>query len=386
MIEKKRARIEVNLTAIRKNLQYISAKAQSPDVGICAVLKADAYGHGAVRLARMLEQEKQVTAFAVATVDEAVALRKEARVKKDIIILGSSFSESNEDLFHYDIRPSVYEEDVLNALEEAAVRLHTTGILNVHVPVDTGMGRIGVTPDDAGLAFIQKILESHHLRLEGLYTHFATADEEDPSFTKLQLDRFLAFEKRIREEVRYTVPVLHCDNSAALINGCGMPGNMVRAGIALYGHYPSEAIKAVDKEKGNETLVPALSFCSHVSFVKKVPQGTEISYGRTFVTSRPSVIATIPIGYADGYAKNLSGKSDVLIRGKRVPVAGRICMDKFMVDVTDLPEVQKGDKVTLIGHDGDEYISLEELAELSGRYHYEFLCCLNKRVPRIYVD
>ena len=385
MDEHARVLAVIDLAAVRHNIQVLKSHQSKGDAGICAVLKADAYGHGAVEIAKALEAENEVTAYAVATTAEAVQLKTEAGVQKPVMILGYAFPESDETLFRYDIQPSVFYEETVRSLEETAKRLPEAlrgRKLKVHIPVDSGMGRIGVTPDDRGLAFVRRVLESGALQAEGLFTHFAAADEADGSYTAEQMANFTAFLDRVRGELHYKFPCVHADNSAAMLMHRGSAFHMERAGIALYGMAPDPVVYR--ESDAAKELRPVLSWYSHVSFVKEVPEGTPVSYGRTFVTKRPSVIATVPIGYADGYPRMLSGKADVLIRGQRAPLAGRVCMDQFMIDVTDIPGVRAGDKVTLIGSDGDHRITAEELGELSGRFHYELLCCINKRVPRQY--
>ncbi|MBR0093174.1 MAG: alanine racemase [Lachnospiraceae bacterium] len=387
MPERKRVLAVIDLAALRHNIAVLKENQKDKSAGICAVLKADAYGHGAVEIAKMLEGEEEISAYAVATAAEAVQLREEARVKKPVMILGYAFPESDETLFRYDIQPSVFYEETVRSLEETARRL-SDGLqkkkLRVHIPVDTGMGRIGVTPDAKGLSFVRRVLESDALIPEGMFTHFAAADEEDASFTAEQLARFKSFLERVRTELHYEVPCIHTDNSAAMLMHRGGCFRMERAGIAMYGMAPTPFVREASAAAGK--LSPVLSLYSHVSFVKEVPAGTPVSYGCTFVTKRPSVIATVPVGYADGYPRHLSGTGEVIIRGQRVKVAGRVCMDQFMVDVTDVPGVRAGDRVTLIGADGDTKITAEELGEISGRFHYELLCCINKRVPREYRD
>ncbi|MBQ6734229.1 MAG: alanine racemase [Lachnospiraceae bacterium] len=385
MDEHARVLAVIDLSAVRHNIAVLKKHQKNKDAGICAVLKADGYGHGAVEIAKALEGERDVTAYAVATTAEAVQLKTEAQVKKPVMILGHAFPESDGTLFTYDIQPSVFYEETVRSLEETAKKLPEAlrgAKLRVHIPVDTGMGRIGVTPDDAGLAFVRRVLESEALIPEGIFTHFAAADEADEAFTAEQTERFRAFVGRVRDELHYEIPCIHSDNSAAMLMHRGGPFHMERAGIALYGMAPSSFVR--ENSAAAKELKPVLSWHSHVSFVKEVPSGTPVSYGRTFVTNRPSVIATVPVGYADGYPRLLSGKGDVLIRGRRVPVTGRVCMDQFMADVTEVEGVRAGDPVTLIGRDGDACITAEELGDLSGRFHYELVCCINKRVPREY--
>ena len=374
----------VNLGAIRHNLDLMYHLDHIHKTPLCAVLKADAYGHGAVPIARMLEKEETVCAYAVATAREGVELREKAHVKKPVMILGYAFPESDEALFAHDIEPSVFREDTLRSLEDTAKRTGAVKKLRVHVPLDTGMGRIGITDDDRGIAFIKRLLQSDALELHGLFTHFSSADETDDAFTAEQCRRFDAFVKRIHSETGVSVPVLHTDNSAAILSGRGAPYDMVRAGIAMYGLSPSEEIRSLFPRATQ--LRPALKLTSHISFVKEVPAGTPVSYGRTFVTTRPSVIATVPVGYADGYPRQLSSVAHVIVRGRKAPVAGRVCMDQFMIDVTEIADVREGDEVILISDEPSSGQDAVSLGRLSGRFHYELLCCINKRVPRIYTD
>ena len=368
---------EVDLDAALYNMERMHQNLKS-GTKMAAVIKTDGYGHGALRIAEKLEPLDYLWGYAVATYEEACELR-DGGMKKPILILGYVFPYCYEGLAQKEIRPACFREDMLEELSLAAGKAGKR--IKVHIAVDTAMARIGIRPDDSGLSFVKKALETEGIEVEGIFTHFSKADETAPENTFRQIREFTEFCGRIEKELGYRVPVQHCSNSAGLIRFPEANLDMVRAGITLYGLWPSEEVP-----KDIVPLRPLLSLHSHVVYVKTVPAGTAVSYGGTFVTEKETRIATIPVGYGDGYARGLSNKGEVLIRGKRAPILGRVCMDQFMVDVTGLPDVREGDPVTLIGTDGTETITLEELGRISGRFNYEFACDLGKRVPRIYSE
>ena len=364
----------IHLDAIENNLNLIRSKI-GPDTRVIGVIKADGYGHGAVMIAGMMERREEIWGYAVATWEEALELRRND-CHKPILILGYVFPDVYAQIIAEEIRMTVFTVEEAAALSEIA---HRTGHkAYVHIKVDTGMSRIGIRPDTGSVDLVRSIAALPGIAVEGIFTHFACADESDQSRVREQFGRYRAFLKEL-EEAGIRIPMKHCANSAAimLLPEAGM--DLVRAGITVYGLQPSEEI--ADACVG---LIPALEFKSHVAYVKTVPAGTAVSYGGTYVTGHETRIATIPIGYADGYARGLSNRGSVLIRGMRHPVIGRICMDQFMVDVSADPAVAIGDEVTLIGADGAERITLEEVGALSGRFHYEFACGISKRIPRIY--
>lgn len=381
MIEEyQRVYAEVNLDAIRSNMDHMKANI-SPAAKMIAVIKADGYGHGALPIAKELEAVDYMYGFAVATAEEAFILRHSG-IAKPILILGYTFPYSYERLIREEIRMTVFRYDTLKELSEAADNLKEKGSdkrARVHIKVDTGMSRIGVKPDEEGLLFVQKALETKGIEVEGIFTHFARADEADKTAVNKQLEVFKGFLAMIKDRTGKEIPVKHCSNSAGIIELPGANMDVVRAGITLYGLWPSGQVR-----KDIVTLTPALSLYSHIVYIKEIEKGTPVSYGGTFTADKKMRIATIPVGYGDGYARGLSGKGYVLLHGKRAPVLGRVCMDQFMVDVSDIPEAAKGDKVTLIGEDGEERITMEELGDISGRFNYEFACDLGKRVPRVY--
>ncbi len=366
----------IDLDNIDHNITQIENVIKAPQ-GIYAVIKADGYGHGAVPIAKVLESHDKVKGYAVATAEEAMQLQ-DAGIKKDILVIGYTFPYAYEEMIKRGIRLTVFRDDMLEQLEETAKRLSKNAI--VHIKVDTGMSRIGISPYDDGLWLIRKALNLEHIEVEGVFTHFARADETDKKSANEQYELFRSFVEGVEEETGFKFKVKHCSNSAAIIEMPYAHMDAVRAGIILYGLWPSDE---VDKKKID--IRPVMSLISHITFIKTVPKGTPISYGGTFVTERPTVVATIPVGYADGYPRALSNKSYVLIHGKKAPVLGRVCMDQLMVDVTFIPEAKESDTVTLIGKDGDEVITMESLSDLSDHLNYELVCDIGKRVPRLFV-
>lgn len=371
----KRVYAKINLNHIEDNFINMSKQIGENSRIIC-VVKADGYGHGTVPIARHLASHKSLYGFAVATFEEAMELR-EAGITHPILILGYTFPNCYEKLAIYNIMPTVFREDSLSLLSEAAAKMGKD--IKVHIKVDTGMGRIGITPDDTGMDFVDKLLHTKGLVLDGIFTHFPRADEEDESLSVQQCTVFTDFVKKIENTFNIQIPYKHCANSAAISHIPESYKDLVRAGISLYGLWPS-----LETPQNGLLLKPALSLYSHIVYIKDVKEGTPISYGGTYVTPSRKRIATIPIGYADGYPRALSDVGYVLIRGQKAPIVGRVCMDQMMVDVTHIKDAQMDDLVTLIGTDGDEHISVETVGELSGHINYELICLLGKRVPRIY--
>jgi alanine racemase len=368
---------EVDLDAIWENMVHMKENI-AENTKILAVIKTDGYGHGGVPIAKMLEQLDFMFGYAAATYEEAHVLR-EAGVKKPILILGYTFPYCYEELIREEIRPAVYRRDTVEELVAAAAKVGQKA--KVHIKVDTGMGRIGITPDEEGLEFVRFLIEHPELEVEGIFTHFAKSDETDKTSANHQLELFQDFIKKIQTELGITIPVKHCSNSAAILEMPQANMDMVRAGITTYGLYPSEEVS-----KDIVPLRAAMSLYSHIVYCKTIHAGQSVSYGGLFTAQKDTRVATIPVGYGDGYPRSLSGKGYVLIRGKKAPILGRVCMDQFMVDVSEIPGVMEGDKVTLLGVDGTERITAEELGELSGRFNYEFVCDLGKRIPRVYIQ
>lgn len=376
MFEYERVCAEIDLDAIRHN---VSAMKKNIEKGtkILAVIKTDAYGHGAIPIAKELDEMEEVYGFAVATAEEALDLRKN-EVEKPILILGYTFPQKYEELIRNHISITLFRKDSL--LEIARISKSIGQKASVHIKVDTGMGRIGVTLDESGIEFAGEILENEFLYLEGVFTHFARADETDKAFTIGQLDKFRDYVKKVEERYHYEIPMKHVSNSAGIIDIKEANLDLVRAGIILYGLWPSDEVS-----KEVISLKPALSLYSTIVYIKDVLEGTPISYGGKFVADRKMKIATIPVGYGDGYPRSLSNKGYVLINGQKAPILGRVCMDQFMVDVSNIENVQMGDRVTLIGEDKGQRITVEELGELADKFNYEFVCGLSKRIPRTFV-
>ncbi|MDU7708032.1 MAG: alanine racemase [Clostridium sp.] len=364
----------VDLDAVSYNMEQMRRRI-GEGAQIIAVIKMDGYGHGAVPIAEMFEEKDYIWGYATASLEEAAALRKEG-LKKPILVLGCIFPEQYEEMILKDIRATVYMKEMAKGMSKAAEKLGRTA--RIHIKVDTGMGRLGFLPCPESVKAIREIGMLPNTEIEGMYTHFAKADETDKSYTHKQHEKFEWMKKALEAEGT-SITYYHCDNSAGIIDFPDMKHNLVRAGISTYGMYPSGEVsqEAVD-------LKPALELISHVTFVKEVEAGTSISYGGTFIAPKKMKVATIPVGYGDGYARGLSNKADVLIRGRRARILGRVCMDQFMVDVTDIPGVTFMDQAVLVGFDGEEHISVEELSGLCGRFNYEFVCCLGRRIPRVY--
>lgn len=366
----------VDLSAVRFNMERMHENLR-PGTGMLGVIKADGYGHGAVPVARELETLPYVWGYAVATAEEALILRR-AGLGKMILILGCTFPYGYEELILNDIRFTVFRKDILEALDACAGRLLKKA--RVHVKVDTGMSRIGIRPNEDGLLFMEELSKFKNIEVEGIFTHFARADEKDKGTALRQLEMFNGFAEEAKRRLGREIPMRHCANSAAILTMREADLSLVRAGITLYGLSPSEEVP-----KELLKLRPALSLKSSLVFVKEIEAGTPVSYGGTYIAKRRMRIATVPVGYGDGYPRSLSNKGYVLIRGRRAPIVGRVCMDQFMVDVSDIPEASEEDEVTLIGRDGSEEITMEALGELSGRFNYELACGLGGRIPRVYI-
>ena len=364
-------RVKIDLDAIASNMDAIREKAGVP---VMAVVKADAYGHGAVQVARLLQDK--CAFFCVSSILEAMELRQ-AGLSTPILILGHTPADAFPTAIREGIRPTIYRLEDALALSKAAQFLELPA--RFHFAVDTGMSRIGfqVTEEDADIC--ARIASLPGLFAEGLFSHFATADCADLSRAEQQAERFAEFDGMLRRR-GVKVPIRHLNNSAGLMN-FATPYEMVRSGIITYGMYPSDEV-----DPSLLSLRPALQWLSRVTHVKTLPAGREISYGGTYVTKADTVVATIPVGYADGYRRNLSGKFYVLIHGQKAPILGRICMDQMMVDVTHIPGVQVGDRVTLVGADGDETITMEQISAQADSFNYEFVCGISRRVPRLYVQ
>ena len=361
--------VTIDLDAIEHNINTIREKV---GVDVMAVVKADAYGHGAVQVTRLLQDK--CSFFGVSSILEAMELRR-AGIYNPILILGHTPISAFPVLVQAEIRPTIYHYDAAVALSKAAVSQGKVAAF--HYAVDTGMSRIGFQATEEDADICAKIAKLPNLNPEGLFSHFATADCADLTRSHAQAELFDRFYEMLKER-GVEVPIRHMDNSAGLMN-FNSHYHMVRSGIVTYGMYPSDEV-----DPSALPLRPALQWHSRITHLKTLPAGREISYGGTFVTTRETRVATVPVGYADGYRRSLSGKFYVLIKGQRAPILGRVCMDQMMVDVTDIPGVTSSDRVVLVGRSGDEEITMEQIAAAADSFNYEFVCGISRRVPRIY--
>lgn len=370
---------QINLDALDNNITQIKSVID-PSAKLCAVVKADCYGHGYEYTAQQM-QESGADWFAVSNLAEALQLRK-AGIDRPVLILGYTPPDKVRELVYNDISQAVYSLSYAEALSENAALYGVT--VNAHIKVDTGMSRIGFLYHDSVEDYpvideIEKVCSLPGINPEGIFTHFSSADCADGElFTRLQYDLFLSACDRLAARGIY-FEIRHCSNSAGILSYREMNFDMVRAGIILYGLYPSSAVERPVK------LLPVMELKTVISMLKTVPAGTPVSYGRTFTVEHEMRIATVPIGYADGYPRRLSNKMSMLVNGHRAPVIGNVCMDQTMLDVTGIDNVFEGKQITVFGKDGGAYISVDELAEKAGLINYEVLCSLSRRVPRVYI-
>lgn len=372
MREYYRVQANINLDAIYNNILH-AKRLLKPETKLMAVIKADGYGHGAVEIAKTIDD--LADAYGVAILEEGIELRK-AGITKPILILGFTPQPQYEAMIEYDIATAVFQLDMAKKISAAAVSKGRTA--RIHLKLDTGMSRIGFALNDESLADIIRIAALPGIQIDGCFSHFARMDEIDKTKAMKQFSLYCDFVKQI-EAAGVKIPVKHISNSAGIIEAPEVHLDMVRDGICLYGLYPSEEV-----QKDKLSLTPAMELKAWVSYVKELEPGIEIGYGGTYTTTRTTKVATIPVGYADGYPRCLSNTGRVLIHGQSAPIIGRVCMDQFMVDVTDIENVLEGDIVTLFGKDGEEEISIEEIAGMSHSFHYEFVCDVGKRVPRVF--
>ena len=366
---------EIDLNAILYNMDSMH-KNLKPGTKMAAVIKTNAYGHGAKEISEILEPLDYLWGYAVATVDEAIDLINAGR-KKPFLILGLAFEEQYEDIVKNDIRPAVCRYDMAKQLSDIAVEQNK--ICYLHIKIDTGMSRIGYKVCQESADEIARISKLPNIIIEGMFTHFARADELDKSPAYDQLEKYKKMLTMV-ESLGVNIAIKHCSNSAGIVEISDANMDMVRAGITLYGLWPSGEVK-----KDIVDLKPVMSIKSRIAYIKTLEKGCSISYGGTFTADKDMIVATIPVGYGDGYSRGLSNKGYVLIHGQRAPICGRVCMDQFMVDVSNISDVREGDKVTLLGKDHDEVITMEELGDISGRFNYEFACLITDRVPREYL-
>lgn len=378
IIYKNRSWAEVDLDAIAHNLREIKGKLARNTL-VMSVVKADAYGHGVFETVQTL-LENGADRLAVSMLDEAIQLRKSG-VTVPILILSYTDPGRAEELIQYDITQTVFSMELAKSLSEAAVALSKS--IKVHIKIDTGMTRVGFTPGYDAVKHVVEISRLPGIVVEGLFTHFSKADEWDKSYTNMQFERFTSLCTELNR-IGVFIPIKHVANSATAMSYPEMHLDMIRPGIIQYGLYPSDEV-----DKARLDLKPAMTLKSKVIMVKKVEAGVAVSYGGTFVTERETYIATLPIGYADGYSRLLSNKASVLIHGEYAKVIGNICMDQCMVDVTDLVQagilVSVGDEAVLFGRQGEKEITVSQLAEFMGTISYELVCIIGKRIPRIYM-
>lgn len=374
MTDDERFIAEIDLDAIAFNIQNIRNKVPQ-DTMVMGVVKADAYGHGAVEVSNTL-LENGVDWLAIAAVDEAVRLRRNG-VVTPILILGATPPGRLKDIVKYEVAQTIFSVKDAALLQKVAEEAGKKA--KIHVKIDTGMGRLGFLPCKESVEEIAAIAEMKNIELNGLFTHFAKSDTFDQSFTVLQAERFSGMAEALKKR-GISIPILHCANSAAIMEYGGLHFNMVRPGIVMYGLYPSHEV-----QRELLPLKPAMRLISRIGFIKTLPAGVPVGYGCTYITDRESVIATIPAGYGDGYLRGMQKGGRVLICGKYAPIIGRICMDQFMADVTDIPEAYEGAEVVLMGKQGGAEITAEEIAGILGTISYEVVCLISRRVPRIYL-
>ncbi len=367
---------EINRTHLSYNIENIKRKVGSK-TNIIGVIKADGYGHGALPVAKVLKK-KGITTFAVATLEECIALRK-GGIEEEIILLGLTPDDSAEILVDYRLTPVVSRWENAQAIHQTAKKKGIT--LSAYIAIDTGMGRIGYLPEDHNaVEEIRAITQLTHLSTKGIFSHFATADAKDKTFARVQESRLKEFYEKLRK-AGIQVPMKTIANSAAIMDLPSTFFDQVRPGIILYGCYPSQEVN-----KKNIDLRPVMSIKAKILHLKEVPPGFSVGYGRKFIAKQPSKIATIGLGYADGYPRPYSEKGQVLLHGVFAPIAGNICMDQTMIDVTHVPEVALGDTVTVMGTDGKNTISADDIAQATGTINYEIVCAFGQRLPKVYVD
>ncbi len=371
MTEYQRVIAEINLDNLAYNIRNIKKRAE--DKKVLAVVKADAYGHGAVEAAKVC-LFNGAEYLAVANCDEAMSLRTNS-IMEPILILGYTVSGNLRTVIENNITQTVFSVEMAEEISREALKLGKT--CKVHIKIDTGMGRLGFLPNEKSIDEIMYISRLPGIFAEGIFTHFAEADSADKNYTLYQAERFAYVSDALEE--RGLRLIRHCANSAAILDM--MPRlkyDMVRAGIILYGYYPSDEVsKSID-------IKPVMSLKTHIGYVKTLPAGSSVSYGRTYTAERNMKVATVPVGYADGYMRCFSNKARVIVKGCYAPIIGRICMDQFMIDVSEVPEVSMGDEVILLGESGGLKIDADELARLGNTISYEILCAVGKRVPRVY--
>ena len=372
MKEYYRVYADIDLDAIYENVKNAKALLKK-DTKMMAIVKADGYGHGAVEVARQIDE--LVDAYGVAILEEGIELRK-AGFTKPILILGYTPKPLYPAMIRYDIATAVFTMEMAKEISDTAVAMHKNA--NIHIKLDTGMSRIGFAITKESKEIIEQIARLPGIEIKGCFSHFARMDEKDKTKANEQFAKFTKMVNALEKD-GVDLGIRHISNSAGIMEAPEVQMDMVRNGICLYGLYPSEEV-----QKERLPLKPAMELKAYVSYVKTLEPGVEIGYGGTYTTTKKTRVATIPVGYADGYSRCLSGKGSVLIHGKKAPILGRVCMDQFMVDITDIDNVCVGDRVTLFGKDGDSCITIEEISAMAHSFNYEFVCDIGKRIPRVY--
>lgn len=372
MYEYHRLLAEIDLDAIGHNIREIKGLIKDT-TKLLAVVKADAYGHGAEEVAKVCLYNG-ADQLAVATCDEGVQIRQWS-IQVPTLILGQTVEGQLETVINYNLTQAVFRYETAKLMSDIALKLNKIAL--VHIKIDTGMSRIGYLPTEESIKEIEKIFKLPNLKVTGVFTHFATADEENKDFTLEQYRRFRFVTDRLNE-LGYSGFIRHCANSGAILDMPELQLDMVRAGIIVYGMFPSTQVTHPI------VLKPAMSLKSQISYVKYLEDNVSVGYGRTYYTKGETKVATVPIGYADGYSRAFSNKARVLVNGQYAPVIGNVCMDQMMIDVTGI-DTCEGDSVTIMGSDKDKSITAEELAKLSGTINYEIVCNVGKRVPRVYI-
>ena len=372
MKEYYRVYADIDLDAIYENVKNAKALLKK-DTKMMAIVKADGYGHGAVEVARQIDE--LVDAYGVAILEEGIELRK-AGFTKPILILGYTPKPLYPAMIRYDIATAVFTMEMAKEISDTAVAMHKNA--NIHIKLDTGMSRIGFAITKESKEIIEQIAKLPGIEIKGCFSHFARMDEKDKTKANEQFAKFTKMVNALEKD-GVDLGIRHISNSAGIMEAPEVQMDMVRNGICLYGLYPSEEV-----QKERLPLKPAMELKAYVSYVKTLEPGVEIGYGGTYTTTKKTRVATIPVGYADGYSRCLSGKGSVLIHGKKAPILGRVCMDQFMVDITDIDNVCVGYRVTLFGKDGDSCITIEEISAMAHSFNYEFVCDIGKRIPRVY--
>ncbi len=371
--ETRSAILEINLDNLAYNIRNLRDYTDK-DTLIMAIVKANGYGHGAISASKVF-LANGADRLGVSIIAEGMELRK-AGIEAPILIMNYTPSSQHKNIIKYNLMQNIYSYEDAKDLSDVAVEFKKD--VTIHIKIDTGMGRIGFYPNNKSVEEIIKISKLPNIKIEGIFTHFARSDERDKSFTDIQFRRFIEIVKKLEKRGLY-IDIKHVSNSAATLDIKKYNLDMIRPGLILYGYYPSDEVK-----RDNLHIIPAMTLKSSVSHIKTIGKGSGVSYNHLYVAKDKTKIATLPIGYADGYSRMLTGKAHVYIKGKRAEVVGKICMDQMMIDITGIEDVSIGDEVILFGYE-DNCPSVEEIAEWLGTINYEVVCMMGRRVPRIYI-